>query len=356
MQLQVVFNHNLTPLSEKDIYHIQLSSQTPLDYQEGDWLKVFPQNLPGLVKIVLKKLNLSGSETLELRRLGSMTVLDALTHHLEITQLNPAILNKIQRQFDLNLWPNRQAMMDDAKGKDIVDLLERFAFLPRLGLDFLALLSPLAPRYYSISSAPIDEYKMDLLYLEVVSQCQERTRFGVASHELAQLQPGDFLKVEISHNATFKLPEHLTTPIIMVGAGTGLAPYRGFCQARFASDEPSENWLFFGEIHRASSFLWQDELEAWQAQRGLNLLCAFSRDQAEKLYVTDLLWQHKKPLWETLQKGAHFYICGSKVGLARGVEQVMLRILQTEGGLSEEQAQAQWRSWKTQRRVQQDVY
>lgn len=356
MQLQVVFNKNLTPMSEKDIYHIELLSPTPLDYLPGDWLKVFPQNLPGRVNFVLKKLGLDGSEIIELRRIGAIRLVDALTHHLEITQLNPAILNKIQRQFDLNLWPNRQAMMDDAKGKDIVDLLERFAFLAALGLDFIALLSPLAPRYYSIASAPLDPHKVDLLYLEVVSNCQERTRFGVASNGLAQLKAGDFLTAEISHNATFRLPNSLTTPVIMVGAGTGLAPYRGFCQARFASDEVSENWLFFGEIHRASSFVWQAELESWQAERGLKLHCAFSRDQVPKIYVTDLLWLHREALWESLQRGAYFYICGSKAGLAQGVKLVMLRILQTQGGLSEERALELWKSWKTSRQVQLDVY
>ncbi|BBP42569.1 NADP oxidoreductase [Thiosulfativibrio zosterae] len=356
MQLSVVFNHKLTPLSDKSIYHMQLSGDATLTYEPGDWLKITPQNQPGLVKILLEKLNLSVSETLEIRRVGQVTAGQALLNHLEITQLNPAILNKIQRQFDLKIWPDRSAMMADAMGKDILDLLERFDFLLELGVEFLELLSPLAPRYYSIASAPNAQNTLDLLYREVVSCCEKRQRLGVASGGLAQKTAGDLVAAELNTNAAFKLPETLATPIIMVGAGTGLAPFRGFCQARFANPQASENWLFFGETHAKQCFLWQDELQQWQAHRGLQLFCAFSRDQAHKRYVSDLLWEQGSDIWALMQRGANLYMCGSKTGLALGVEQVMLKILQDIAGMDEESAKNLWQSWKTQRRVQLDVY
>lgn len=356
MQLSVVFNHKLTPLSDKSIYHLQLSGDESLTFEPGDWLKITPQNQPGLVKILLEKLNLSGSETLEIRRVGQVSAEQALLSHLEITQLNPAILNKIQRQFDLKIWPDRNAMMADAIGKDILDLLERFDFLVDMGVGFLELLSPLAPRYYSIASAPNSQHTLDLLYREVVSACEKRQRLGVASGGLAQMTAGDVVNAELNSNAAFKLPETLSTPIIMVGAGTGLAPFRGFCQARFAESLASENWLFFGETHAKHCFLWQDELEQWQTHRGLQLHCAFSRDQSHKRYVTDLLWEQGSDLWMLMQRGANLYVCGSKSGLAQGVEQVMLRILQEIAAMDEEAAKNLWQSWKTQRRVQLDVY
>ena len=356
MQFRVEFNHNLTPLADKAIYHLQLSCSEPLVFEPGDWLKISPQNQPGLVKILLEKLHLSGSEILEIRRVGQVTAEQALLNHLEITQLNPAILNKIQRQYDLKIWPDRTAMMADAMGKDILDLLERFDFLLELGVAFLELLSPLAPRYYSIASAPNAQNTLDLLYREVVSCCEKRQRLGVASGGLAQKSAGDFVEAQLNSNAAFKLPETLATPIIMVGAGTGLAPFRGFCQARFAGSQPSENWLFFGETHAKQCFLWQDEWEQWQAHNGLQLFCAFSRDQAHKRYVSDLLWEQGADIWALMQRGANLYVCGSKTGLALGVEQVMLNILQDLAGMDEASAQNLWQTRKTQRRVQLDVY
>lgn len=363
MQLQVKQLINLTPAcDDKTIYHLVLtpSAGETLHYEPGDWLTLTVKNQPEWVEALLQRLRLSGDELVEVRRAGQVSSRMALTEYLEISQLNPAILNKLQRQYQLGDWADRQAMIDYAYGRDILDLLDAFPSLCELGAEFLTLLSPLAPRYYSIASAQVAVGNEVHLLIRLVeyqnSSVSGRMHYGVASYAVSQLQIGDGVEVELKSNPTFKLPANHQTPIIMLGAGTGLAPYIAFMQQRAAQADSGHNWLFFGETHRACSFLFGELLQAWQTQGKLLLNTAFSRDQAEKHYVQHEIAQHQTALWDWLQQGAHLYLCGSQEQLAKGVEAAFIELFRECGEMSEPEARDYWQALRKARRLQLDVY
>lgn len=366
MQFTVVENRNMTSEDEeKDVYFIRLTYKESLEYTAGDWLQVASQNRPSLVDFVLELLGLSGNEIFEVRRVGKKTIRQALLENFELTQLNPAILNRIQREYALNQWADRNAMMDYAEGRDIIDLLQAFPQLQALGLEFCNMLSPLAPRYYSIASSQhslaaqdYDGHMVDLVYKKVAYHREGRDRLGVTTCQLSDLKAGDVIEGDFCENKVFKLPEdlaHNQQPLLMVGAGTGIAPYIGFLE-EIANQHPQhfENtWLFFGETRAQTCFLCQEQLASWEAN-GLKLYTAFSRDQAEKIYVQDLLWQHKQEVWQALEDGGIFYICGDKNRMAKDVEQVMKRIMVEVGKIAD--PDLVWKEWRRARKVQSDVW
>ena len=359
MQFSVIQNRLLTPSSpDKAVYHLTLSTSSKeravegIDYQPGDWLTLTVKNHDDIVNAVLALLPLSGHEMIELRRIGEVSVYEALKAYLEITQLNPAILNKIHRQFQLGDWADRQAMMDYANGRDIVDLLIAFPSLQEMGPEFLALLSPLAPRYYSIASQANEETEVSVVYKHVVYEREGRVRQGVASHFLSTLKAGDSIEGEFKSNAMFKLPEDISKPIIMIGAGTGIAPFIGFMQQRAEQEESGQNLLFFGETNRAHSFLFEEELTQWQQQDKLTLFTAFSRDQAEKCYVQDVMLQQKTLIASLIEQGGVIYLCGSQERLAKAVELVLTEIC--ESCLAEKEITVQ--TLRENRQLQMDVY
>lgn len=366
MQFKVIENRNMTAQDdEKDVYFIRLTYEEPVNYDAGDWLLVESQNRPDLVDFVLQLLGLSGDEMVEVRRVGERTVRDALRENYELTQLNPAILNRIQREYGLDQWADRDAMMAYADGRDIVDLLQAFPQLQSLGTEFCKILSPLSPRYYSIASsqksAAAQSYggrMVDLVYKKIAYHKEGRDRLGVATCQLSDLKVGDVIEGDFCANKVFKLPEdlaHNKQPLIMVGAGTGIAPYIGFME-EIAYEHPqhfANTWMFFGETREETCFLCQDQLQSWEAQ-GFHLLTAFSRDQAEKVYVQDLLWQHREVVWAQLEAGGIFYLCGDKNKMAKDVEQTMKRILVEVGKI--EDPDLVWKEWRRARKVQSDVY
>lgn len=357
MILTVEHNQNLTPLDEeKDVFLIRFSYSEPLRYQPGDWLTIQPQNPAPLVAMVLNLLTLDGSEKIEVKRVGEISTQEALNQHLELTQLNPSILNKLQRQYQIGNWADRNEMIDYAYGRDIVDLLESFPVLQQMREAFLQLLSPLAPRHYSIASSieVIGEQSVDLLYKQVRYHRAGRERLGVATTHLSDLQAGDQIEGRLVENKAFKLNLEASA-IILVGAGTGAAPYIGFLQQieALAPKRMADTYLFFGETAQKTSFLFENHLKDWQ-QKGLQLNTAFSRDQAEKIYVQDLLWQQKEKVWVLLEQGANFYLCGDKAGMASGVENTLLEILREVGGIAH--PESVWKEWKKSRKVQYDVY
>lgn len=368
MQLSITEKTLLTPESnDKDIYYLTLSipenSQNFLDYQPGDWLTVKASNQVELVDEILKNLSLNGSEAIELRRHGKVSTHEALLHYLEITQLNPAILNKLQRQFQIGDWPDRQAMMDYAFGRDILDLLNAFPELCDLKLDFLALLSPLAPRYYSIASNNEDGKSVSILYRQVHYEREARIRHGVTTNHLTKIKLGECLDVEIKHNPTFKMPASVETPIIMIGAGTGLAPFLGFMQAREQQRKHGggltglgDSKLFFGESTEKHHCLCCEQLLAWQSQGLVQLITAFSRDQAHKIYIQQRLLEQGESVFKLLQSGAHLYICGSQTRLAVGVKAALLEVFETYGAMTSEQAKSYWEQLRKDKRLQQDIY
>lgn len=368
MQLRITQRTLLTPdCDEKSIYFLTLAlpegSDEVLYYQPGDWLTVKPHNRIELVEAILLELGLSADEqqqTITLRREGEVTLVDALQNHLEITQVNPAILNKMQRQLSIGSWDDRQAMIDYAYGRDILDLLIEFPELKKQGVEFLQLLSPLAPRYYSIASANTNANEVSILYRQVNYQREQRQRHGVATQHLTGYEIGADLEAEIKHNPTFKMPASTQTPIVMLAAGTGLAPFIGFLQLREQALQQGEVLakasLYFGESTEQHHCLLCDQLQAWQQAGVVDLQTVFSRDQADKRYVQHRLLEQAAEVFEMLKNGAHLYICGSQHKLAVGVKDAMLQIFQQQGNMSPEQAQSYWDSLRKEKRLQQDVY
>lgn len=384
MIVTVAKNQCITPNSDdKSIFYLTFDLPKDLKadevYAPGDWLTVQAANRLEMVSAILLKLGLTGSENIELRRAGLVNCKLALQQHLELTQLNPAILNKLQRQFGFNEWPDRQAMIDYAYGKDILDLLESFPFLQQQGVEFLNLLSPLAPRYYSIASAPDESNSVSILYRKVDYLALERQRFGVASCMLAEIEEGQQLDIEFKNNPTFKLPQDPKTAVIMIGSGTGLAPFIGFMQQRALSElvsfgdatgkaqdkttnkttglvKPALNYLFFGETYKETNCLFCSQLEAWQEQGILQTYFAFSRDQAEKIYVQDQINQQRELVWNLLNQQAHLYICGSQTTMAESVKETLLTIFEELGGLDAQSADDYWHELRKQKRLQMDVY
>lgn len=366
MQFTVVENRNMTHQDdEKDVYFIRLTYDEPATYEAGDWLLIESSNRPSLVDFVLGLLNLTGDEMIEVRRVGEKSVRDALRDNYELTQLNPAILNRIQREYGLEEWADRNDMMAYAEGRDIVDLLKAFPRLQTLGLEFCKMLSPLSPRYYSIASSQkseaaqaYDGRMVDLVYKKIAYHKEGRERFGVATCQLSDLDVGSVIEGDFCTNKVFKLPEdlaHNKQPLIMVGAGTGIAPYIGFME-EIAAEHPqhfANTWLFFGETREQTCFLCQDQLQSWEAQ-GFHLHTAFSRDQEQKVYVQDLLWEHRQDVWQQLEAGGIFYLCGDKTKMAKDVEQTMKKIMVEVGGI--EDPDLVWKEWRRARKVQSDVY
>lgn len=354
LSLKIETNQDLTPNADKSIFWLELSTDNSMDYQPGDWALISGKNSLELVIKVLKSLSISETDLVEFPRIGNLPAGKLLQEKLEISQLNPAILNKLQRQFQiaLGLWPDRASMMDYAKGKDVLDLLESMPEVAKLGAQFLPLLSPLAPRYYSIASS--GPKKLSLLYRRVEYLTNGRVHYGAVSNWLAKQPAGEVLKVEIKANPTFKLPAGKNVPIVMIASGTGLAPFLGFMEQRIADGE-FDNWLFFGETHPENACLQCEQLKAWQADSFLTLNLAFSRVEP-KAYVQDALQQTREQLWDKWQQGAIVYLCGSQQKMAVGVQAFWQALFAEKLSLCESEAADFWQQMRTQKRIQMDVY
>ncbi len=333
------------PDSEKAVFCLRLAC-TEL-YAPGDWLMVQPVNPPQTVTDVLKALALTGAERVNLRRHGEVTVQEALHEHLEITQLDPAMLNRLQRKAGIGDWPDRQAMVDYAWHRDLLDLLCDYPEARALGVKLIDFLSPLAPRYYSIASAPCaTPGEVHILFKHVVHTVCGREHPGAATTLLRNAPVGSFIQGRIQPNKGFKLPPDGNAPIVMIGAGVGLAPFMGFMQARLCERAQGENWLFFGETHAKQTFLCRDVLKEWVEQGALHLVTAFSRDQAEKVYVQHRVLEHAETVRRLCNAGAYFYLCGDKRGMAPAVLAALEQVL---GG--DKMAQL-----KAENRLQSDIY
>lgn len=356
MQLTLVSNTNLTPKAlEQPAYLARFQADKPFEYQPGDWVTLQPANQPGLVAQIISALNIDPAAKIELRKAGEVSVQDALSFHLEITLLDPSILNKLTRQFGFDAWQDRQQMMAYAEQRDILDLINEFPQIKTLGLEFLQVLVPLVPRYYSIASLQNENNSLDVIYKALRFSAQGRERTGVTSKYLQDMVPGRKLLAEIKPNLQFKLPENPQTQIIMFGAGTGLAPFIGFMQARFLQNAKN-NWLFFGETSKESRFLCEQQLLGWQEQGFLRLDTAFSRDQAEKVYVQDLLQTHNQAWLEAYQAGAITYVCGDRAGMGAGVERVIKQTWQKAYGWDDAKAHEAWQAARKSGQIQLDIY
>ena len=353
--------------SAKETLHFELSlAGSGFSYEPGDALAVAPFNAPDTVQAILAAAKLSGNEEIENKNTdGRKSLADALRDDLDITALSRNVLDKLAEASDSQ---NLNALLvDDAKeslkqfikGREIVDAIEQFA-PSGLSADALAgLFRKLPPRLYSIASSPLAH--PDEVHLTVAAvryEAHGRQRKGVCSTYLADLvKPGDKVPVFVQPNKKFRLPSDGSTPIIMVGPGTGIAPFRSFVEHRAALGTTGKNWLFMGDQHYLYDFLYQLEWQDYLKSGALNRIdVAFSRDQPEKVYVQHRMAQRARDLYAWLQDGAHFYVCGDATRMAADVHETLITIVQKEGSQSRDAAEAYLEDLKKSQRYQRDVY
>lgn len=345
--------------ADKDVRHLEISlAGAGLTYAPGDALGVWPRNPPALVAELLHTTGLDAQAPVEFGG-RSLPLATWLGEERELTRLGrPLLLAQVERSGDPDL---KVAIERDAarllREWQVVDLLQRHpARWDAAAL--VAALRPLAPRLYSIASSPAAVGEEAHLTVARVAYVREgRDRFGAASSHLTAAAEGDRLRVFIEPNARFRLPEDSSRDIIMVGAGTGVAPYRGFLQQRIAEGASGRNWLLFGERQARSSFLYQLEWQEALRRGGLQRIdLAFSRDQTDKRYVQHAMLEAGSELWRWIEGGASVYVCGDASRMAPDVHAALVAIVAAHGGRSREAAEAWLAEMVEQRRYLRDVY
>jgi len=352
------------PGSAKEVRHYEISlAGSGLTYEAGDALGIVPVNCPALVDEMLTALGCAGMESVSVGN-TAIPLREALTRHLDLRKPSQELLAAVVARSPIcELGPLLAAeRRDDLKkflwGRDVLDLL-RLVDKPFSPAEFVPLLRKLAPRLYSISSSP--KAHPDEVHLTVSAVRYEsfgRERKGVASTFLAdRIGDADCVKVFVQPSHGFKPPAIGDAPMIMVGPGTGIAPFRAFLEERKAVGAKGKNWLFFGDQKRAADYLYETELNAWHRSGHLTRLdLAFSRDQERKVYVQDRMLENAAELWSWLQAGAHFYVCGDAARMAKDVDAALHRIAETAGGKNAEEAKAYIAHLKSEKRYQRDVY
>ena len=345
--------------SEKDVRHIEIDlSGSGLQYRAGDALGVWFENDPAVVDEILAAVSLKGDEPVNAGGQGK-TVREALLHDWEIGLNTPQF---VQGYAEISGNPElKQAAADAsayAAANPIAGIVSQYP--AALTAEQLAgLLRPLAPRLYSISSAP--EEVGEEVHLTVGVLRYEHNgipRTGAASGFLGErLEEEGSVRVFVEENPRFRLPENSDTPVIMIGAGTGVAPFRAFMQQRAANGDSGKNWLIFGNQHFTQDFLYQTEWQGWAKDGLLNKYdFAWSRDQEEKIYVQHKIREEAAELWQWLQQGAHIYVCGDASRMAKDVEQALLDTIAEQGGLSADDADEYLDNLRQEGRYQRDVY
>lgn len=347
--------------SAKETLHVELSLENSgLAYEPGDSLAIHPVNRAADIDAVLAATGLRANAAL-----GDKTLADSLRSDYDITTLSPALALKYNgvagdKELEKLLAKDRKNELKEwIQGRQLVDLLEAYPHSGWTPESFTGILRKLAPRLYSIaSSLKAHEDEVHLTIAAVRYHTHGRDRTGVCSCYVADdVGIGDKVRVHLHSNKNFRLPGSDDTPIIMVGPGTGIAPFRAFVEERSARGAKGENWLFFGDQKFSYDFLyqleWLDHLKDGALTR---LDTAFSRDQKEKIYVQHRLLEHGAEIWEWLESGASFYVCGDASRMAKDVHQALLDIVAEHGGKSEKEAKDYVTALRKEKRYQRDVY
>jgi len=355
--------------SGKDTRHHEISlAGSGLHYEVGDSMGLFATNDPALVQEIITALGATGDESVPGADAQPKSLRDALLRDYIVTQPSKEFLKALCDKAGAAVAELRDLMHDPAQKKALEDYLWGLEFIDFLvahhtvkwsAEEFVKTLRKLQPRLYSIaSSLKANPESVHLTVATVRYESHGRNRKGVASAFLAERWGGEQTAGVFIHTAKhFRLPEDGNTPIIMVGPGTGVAPFRAYLQERKATGAKGKNWLFFGEQTRSKDYLYEQELAALQADGVLNKLdVAFSRDQANKIYVQDKMRESAAEMWAWLQEGAHFYVCGDGARMAKDVDTELHRIAESQGGKSPEEAAAYVESLKKEKRYKKDVY
>ncbi|KGK21418.1 sulfite reductase subunit alpha [Vibrio navarrensis] len=348
--------------SGKDVRHIEIDlADSGLTYQPGDALGVWYENSAQLANSVAAAVGLSGVESVEVDG-ESLSLHSALVSKYEITGANPQFVTKFAELSGSKklqkLVEDKDKLREYAANTQIVDVLKEKK--TKLSAEqLISLLRRLTPRLYSIASSQseVDE-EVHLTVGIVEYDVGGEVRQGGASSYLGQrLEEGESVKVFIEHNNNFKLPQDDSTPVIMIGPGTGIAPFRSFIQERDNRGADGKNWLFFGDRTFTQDFLYQVEWQKYLKSGILTRLdVAFSRDQHEKVYVQHRVLEQAEQVWQWLQDGAYVYICGDATRMAKDVHEALLVVAQQQGGLTREQAEEYFNELRKAKRYQRDVY
>jgi sulfite reductase (NADPH) flavoprotein alpha-component len=361
----ILRNFDLNQGGDKQTHHVELSlADSGLDYEVGDALGLCPLNPADVVDEILANLPFKTAVDVPLPDGGEAPLREALISAYDIGTLNKSIIQKWQARSgspflrSLVEADDKKAWDDFCWGRDLVDLVIDHPADFTDAEDFVAVLKKLQPRLYSIASSPKAHPGEVHLCVGIVRYSTfGRKRGGICSTFLADRAKGVDPGVYVHSNKAFRLPENGGTPLIMVGPGTGIAPFRAFLEDRKLSGAQGPNWLFFGNPHRATDFLYEDELTAFQQDGTLRKLdLAWSRDQKEKIYVQDLMIQQGAELWKWFQDGAAFYVCGDASRMAKDVDAALHRIAEQHGGLSPDDAAAWVGQLKKDKRYLRDVY
>ncbi|MES1949981.1 sulfite reductase (NADPH) flavoprotein subunit alpha [Salinisphaera sp. S4-8] len=350
--------------SDKEVHHIEMDTEdSGLVWEPGDSLGVIPENDPAVVEELTAALNLSPEEKVTGID-GEVTLQHALTHQYEITTLTRPLIEKyaVQAQNEsldaLLAEDQREALAEYMHGRFLVDVVEDYPVQGMTGQDFVRLLRKLPPRLYSIASS--HAANPDEIHLTVAAVRYEtfgRARTGVASIQLADRSEDVKLPIYIDHNKNFKLPADDDAPIIMIGPGTGVAPFRAFLEEREERGAGGDNWLFFGAQHFLTDFYYQTDWLRWRKDGLLTRMdVAFSRDQEQKIYVQDKIRAAGKEVFDWIERGATVYVCGDANAMAHDVHEALLELIGDNAGLDAEGAADYLKNLQKEKRYQRDVY
>jgi sulfite reductase (NADPH) flavoprotein alpha-component len=337
--------------------------QTGLVYEAGDSLGVWPTNCPDHVNHLVAAFGLTGAELVAVKDIGELTLNEALLRHYEIARITPDLLQFVRERSGSDLLAQLLAETNKAElkrwlwGKQVLDLLVDFPVRGTVA-EWISVLKRLQPRQYSISSSPkVHPDQVQLTVSVVRYDCEGRPRRGVCSSFMADRSADVDVPIYVQRSPHFRPPKHSDTPMIMVGPGTGVAPFRGFLQERQAAGARGRNWLFFGEQRASHDFYYRDEFDMLRKGGFLHRFdTAFSRDQAAKIYVQHRMLERGAELWTWLQDGAHFYVCGDASRMAKDVDAALREIVRTHGAMSPEDAGAYVGKLTHDKRYVRDVY
>lgn len=365
-QAEVLKNTILTqPEASREVRHLEISLEGYREaYEPGDSLVVIPHNDPELVDQLIDALHWDAETPIQINDNDSMRSLkEALTHDFEISKLTPVLMkNAAELLGNPMLNANIQKsewVQNYIYGKDVIDLIRDFTPVALEPNMLPQLLRKLPPREYSIASSnKVNPNSVHITVRVVKYEAHRRERFGVCSVQLADRTPiGEKLPVYLKKNPNFKFPYESETPVIMIGAGTGIAPYRAYLQERAYLNLKGEQWLIFGNQNYQHDFLYKDDLEQWLEEGVLSKLdLAFSRETENKIYVQHRIEENSAEFYKWIQDGATIYLCGNKDEMASGVHDALVKVLIKEGNLDETEAEAYLTEMIKNQRYQRDVY
>ncbi|MFC5452863.1 assimilatory sulfite reductase (NADPH) flavoprotein subunit [Paenibacillus aestuarii] len=367
-QAEVLENLNLNGRgSDRETRHVEISLEgSNLQYEPGDCLGIYAENHPRLVEELIQALAWNADELVAVNKNGDKLPLqEALLRNFEISVLTKPLLEQAAKLSpdkglqELLAAGREQELKSYLSGRDLLDLVQDYSFKGVATQDFVSILRKMPARLYSIaSSSKAFPDEVHVTVRTVRYESLGRERYGVCSVHLAErIAAGDKLPVYIQNNPNFKLPDNPETPVIMIGPGTGVAPFRAFLGEREETGATGSTWLFYGDQHFSTDFLYQVEWQKWLKNGVLTRMdVAFSRDTDQKVYVQHRMLEKSADLYKWLQEGAHIYVCGDEKKMAHDVHRALATIIEQEGGFSAEEAAEYLTRMQQQKRYQRDVY